>query len=206
MDSDPARGEDRAMVPAPEAAAGGTPAGANGLAVLAVIVLVGLATGAGFYRWKRGQMDTRVRGEIAAAPETPEARVDLWLRLSGPQIHHRLAVVARFTPERPWLVTHAVASPEGPSELWGLDCAALPRELAHREGLQVVVELPAPRPLGRVSLEAQQAERVPLYAPAARPDPALRLQELALYLLEGIPRALERDIPGATIVVRVAPE
>jgi hypothetical protein len=178
----------------------------NGLVVLVAIVAVGLATGAGFYRWKRGEMDARVRSELAAAPETPAERLDLWLRLSGPQLHHRLAVVGRFTPEMPWLVTHAVARADGPSELWGIDCAALPLELAHREGLSVVVELPAPRPLARVALEVEQANRVPLYAPEASPDPAARVSELALYLLEGIPRALERDIPGARLEIRVPRE
>lgn len=185
---------------------GAGPAGVNGLLVLAAIVAVGLATGAGFYRWKRGQMDARVERELAAAPETPAERLDLWLRLSGPQVHHRLAVVGRFAPDMPWLVTHAVARADGPPELWGLDCAELPRALAHREGLDVVVELPAPRSLARVALDALQAQKVPLYAPEASLDPAARLEDLALYLLEGIPRALERDIPGARIVIRVPRE
>src|SRR5262245_31400553 len=178
----------------------------NGLVLLIGIVVLGLATGAGFYRWKRAEMDSRVAAELAEAPTTPEERLDLWLRLSGPQIHHRLAVVGRFSPDMPWLVTHAVASADGPPELWGIECAALPVDLAHREGLSVVVELPAPRALGRLTLAADQQSRVPLFAPAASPDPATRVSELALYLLEGIPRALERDIPGASLVVRVHPE
>jgi hypothetical protein len=177
---------------------------ANGLVVLFSIVAVGLLTGAVFYRWKRGQMDADVAREIAAAPQSPQERVDLWLELAGPQIHHRLAVVARFSPALPWLVTHAVAREGGPPELWGIDCAALPLELAHREGLQVVIELPAPRALGRAELAADQQSRVPLFAPWTGIDPAARLKSLALYLLEGMPAALARDIPGAEIVVRVA--
>jgi hypothetical protein len=180
---------------------------ANGLGVLVAIVVVGLLTGAGFYRWQRGRMDASLAVELAAAPTTPEERAALWLRLSGPQIHHRLAVVGRFTPELPWLVTHAVAEPEGGAPvLWGIDCATLPTDLAHLEGMRVVVELPRPRALGRAPLEGERAQRVPIYAAEARPDPTQRLSELALFLLEGIPKALERDVLGASLEIRVAPE
>jgi hypothetical protein len=172
---------------------------ANGMAVLLAIVVVGLATGAGFYRWKRSEQDARLAVEIAAAPRTPEERLALWLELSGPQLHHRLAVVGRFTSDMPWLVTHAVAAAEGPPELWGVDCGDLSKDLAHREGMKIVVALPHPRVLGRATLEGERKNRVPLYAAAVQPDASARLSELALALLEGIPHALERDIPGASL-------
>jgi len=175
----------------------------SGLAVLAGIVVVGLITGAGFYRYQRGRMDARLAAELARAPETPAERAALWLRYGGPQIHHRLAVVGRFSPTRPWLVTHAVARSDGEPELWGIDCTSLTPELAHLEGLTVVVDLPAPRVLARASLASEQSQRVPLYAPETSPDAAQRLSELALYLLEGIPGALERDVPGARLEIRV---
>jgi len=178
----------------------------SGLVVLVGIVVAGLITGAGFYRYQRGRMDARIAAELAQAPKTPAERAALWLRFAGPQIHHRLAVVARFAPDKPWLVTHAVARPRGDPELWGIDCAGLSAELAHLEGLSVVVDLPAPRVLAHASLADEQAQRVPLYAAEARPDAAQRLSELALYLLEGIPRALERDVPGASLTIRVAAE
>ncbi|HEX6885413.1 MAG TPA: hypothetical protein VF530_18705 [Planctomycetota bacterium] len=179
----------------------------QGLPVLVAIVVVGLLTGVGFYRWKRGEGDARVAAELAQAPTTPEERVELWLRLTGPQLHHRLGVVGRFTPEMPWLVTHALAPADGgPPELWGIECATLARDLGRREGLTVVVSLPAPHPLGRATLVGERAQRVPLFAPAAAPDARARLADLALHLLEGIPRALERDIPGARLEIRVAPE
>lgn len=179
----------------------------SGVGVLVAIVVVGVATGAGFYRWKRAGMDARLASEMAAVPSSPEERAALWLRLSGgPQIHHRLAVVARFAPEMPWLVTHAVsASDGGAPELWGIDCAGLARELARLEGLRVVVELPRPVFLGRAVLANERAQRVPLYAPGAVPDATARLTDLALFLLEGIPRALERDVPGARLEIRVVP-
>lgn len=179
----------------------------RGLPVLVAIVVAGLLTGVGFYRWKRGEGNARVAAELERAPTTPEERLDLWLQLTGPQLHHRLAVVGRFTPEMPWLVTHAIAPADGgPPELWGIECAVLPRDLGVREGLAVVVHLPAPRPLGRATLEGERAQRVPLFAPAAAPDARARLADLALHLLEGMPRALERDIPGARLEIRVAEE
>jgi len=97
-----------------------------------------------------------------------------------------------------------VAREGGEPELWGIDCESLPQDLAHLEGLTVVVELPAPRMLARASLTGDQGQRVPLYAPEVQPDAAERLEELALYLLEGLPHALERDVPGAKLVIRVA--
>ena len=62
----------------------------------------------------------------------------------------------------------------------------------------------ASRPLGRAPLDGDQVQRVPLYAPDVPLDAAQRLQDLALYLLEGMPAALERDVPGAKLVIRVA--
>lgn len=179
----------------------------SGLGVLAGIVVVGILTGAGFYRLKRGETNARVATELAQAPRTPEERLALWLRLTGPQLHHRLAVVGRFTPEMPWLVTHAIAAEDGgPPELWGIDCSTLPKDLGVLEGLRVVVNLPAPRRLGRATLEGERAERVPLFAPGAVSDAGERLASLALYILEGIPGALARDVPGAALEIRVAPE
>lgn len=177
----------------------------SGIAVLVGIVVLGLVTGAGFYRYQRARADRSLAIEMAAVPKSPEERLALWLRLSGPQIHHRLAVVGRFTPEMPWLVTHAVAVAEGvPPELYGVDCATLSKDLAHLEGRKVVVELPRPHALGRVELSGERANRVPLYDPDVPVDPSQRLTELALYLLEGIPGALERDVPGASLEIRVA--
>lgn len=184
----------------------GEPRRVSGLGLLLAIVVVGLASGAGFYRWKRGEMEARLAADLAGTPTQPAERLALWLRFGGPQIHHRLAVVGRFTAELPWLVTHAVASAEGPPELWGVDCAALPLELAHVEGMQVVIELPHPRALGRATLEGERAQRVPLYAPEVVADGEARLSAVALSLLESMPDALARDIPGATLVIRVAHE
>ena len=178
----------------------------SGLGLLLAIVVVGLVSGAGFYRWKRGEIDARLEADLAGTPTHPAERLALWLRFGGPQIHHRLAVVGRFTSELPWLVTHAVARAEGPPELWGIDCASLSQDLAHVEDMRVVVELPHPRALGTATLEGERAQRVPLYAPEVATGDEARLSAVALALLEGMPDALARDIPGATLVIRVAHE
>jgi hypothetical protein len=178
----------------------------SGLAVLLAIVATGLVTGVGFYRLKRGEANARVAAQLAAAPRTSEERLDLWLALTGPQLHHRLAVVGRFTPEMPWLVTHAVAAEDGgPPELWGIECATLPKALGVREGLRIVMTLPAPQLLGRATFEGEHSERVPLFARGVAVDASDRLRTLALHLLEGLPKALERDVPGATLELRVLP-
>ena len=176
----------------------------NGLVVLVGIVVVGLVTGAGFYRMKRSEANAQVAADLAQAPKTPEERLALWLRLSGPQLHHRLAVVGRFSTAMPWLVTHAVAVEGGPPEVWGVDCATIPKDFAHIEGMTIVVELPVPRLLAHAPIDGDGQDRVPLFAPEAVPDARARLTALALHLLEGIPAALERDVEGAHLEIRVA--
>ncbi len=178
----------------------------SGLFVLAGIVVLGVLSGAGYYHYQRPKVAAEMERLRAEAPDTPRGRLELWHRHGAAQIHHRLSNFGRFAPDKPWLVTHAIAAQDGGApELWGVDCEALPRELSRLEGLTVVVELPAPRPLARAELSAEQRSHVPVFAPgAAPPDARALLVDLALYLLEGMPRALERDIEGARLVVRVA--
>ena len=177
-----------------------------GLLLLAGIVLLGLGSGAAYYHFKQPKLAAELEARIAAAPKTPEGRLEQWLLVGGPQIHHRLSRFGRFSTERPWLVTHAVDDGDGrPPVLWGIDCDALPQGIAHLEGLTVVVELPAPRPLGRAPLAGGADDFVPLHRRgAAIPDPAARLREVSLYLLGGVPDALARDIEGAVLEIRVA--
>ena len=68
----------------------------------------------------------------------------------------------------------------------------------------VVIELPKPRALGRLGLDGDRTRYVPLMdTPATDELAAERLRELALWFLEGLPAALRRDIPGASIEIRV---
>lgn len=177
----------------------------NGLLVLLGIVVLGLGTGAGYLAYKAPQLARERRAMLAQAASDGEGRLTQWLQFGGPQIHHRLARFARFSSECPWLVTHRVAAPDGGlPAVWGIDCRALPQDLARREGMRIVVELPAPRLLGRVALDEAQSRYVPTYA--APPQAAVaeaRLVELATFFLEGLPGALAREIPGTSLVIRV---
>ena len=176
-----------------------------GLVVLIGIVLVGLGSGAAYFHYKQPKLAAELQARVDAIPRTPAGRLAAWHEFGGPQIHHRLSKFARFTPELPWLVTHAVRDPAGGDpELWGIDCDALPRELSHLEDLTVVIELPAPRALGRRPLEGDMVRHVPLVAEGAGFDASERLRELGLFLLEGLPAALEKEIPGASIQLRIS--
>lgn len=177
----------------------------NGFLTLVGVVVMGMGSGAAYFHYKAPKLAAEMEARIAAAPKTPEGRVQQWLLFGGPQIHHRLTKFARFSPEEPWLVTHAVETPGGGDpEIWGIDCDGLGQDMTHVEGLTVVVELPEPRLLGRAALARDQFNYIPLYRPGeAVPDPAARLRELALYLLGDMPKALARDIPGASIEIRI---
>jgi hypothetical protein len=192
---------------------------ANGILVLGSIVLLGLGSGAAYYQIKRPSVAAGVEAMRASTPTDAAERVARWLDFGAPNIHHRLSVVGRFSTERPWLVTHALpageahtgvepttAEPGGaaPFELWGVRADLLPVDLARQEGLTVVVDLPVPERLGRSPLTSEAARFVPVVDPAGAPfDAAGRLHEIALHLLEGLPRALAEDIPGARLELEV---
>jgi hypothetical protein len=185
--------------------------GPRGLWVLAGIVVIGLLSGAGLFHARRAsarEAQAKLDAELAATPDDPAQRLALWARFGAPQIHHRLSQVARFSPELPWLVTHAIADPAGGDpELWGIDCTEIdPERVLRVEGLSAIVELPHPRALGRAPLAKGTSDHVPLFAAGTPVDGVERLRTLALALLEGMPHALERDIEGAQLEIRVAPE
>jgi hypothetical protein len=177
----------------------------RGLAVLAALVVLGLS-GAIFYRYQAPRASARLAAEVAAAPTSAEGSLRKWHEYGAPQIHHRLASWARFAPEMPWLVTHAVDPGDGgPPAIWGVDLAALPRGISRVEGMRVVVLLPAPTLLGRAPLQGEMARHVPLRAAAEPPlDAAARLTELVDFFLSDLARALAKDVPGAELEVRIA--
>jgi len=173
------------------------------------LVLLGVGVSGGLFHWL---WRTRVQGivsdrrrEIEAAPRTPEGRLSRWLEFGNAQIHHRLTLL-RFSPERPWLVTGAVGSDPADLEIHGIDLAQLPRDLGRIEGLSVRLRLPEPGLLGRGALTGANAGRVPVVAAAAAaPDREARALELVRFALGDLTRALERDIPGARLVIEVGP-
>ena len=177
----------------------------NGLVVIGAIVVLGLGSGAGYLAYKRPRLERQRDAILAAAPTTAEGRLRRWFEFGVPQIHHRLTSFARFSAEHPWIVTHRIAGTDGrPDTIWGVPCDEIGQDLAHIEGLTVVVELPPPRALGAFELDRDQARYVPRYAsPDLAPDPDARLTELAAFFLERLPVALSHEIPGAKIEVRV---
>lgn len=175
-----------------------------GLYVVLGIVVLGLASGAGYFQYKAPRLKRDLHASLEAAPKSLEGRLEAWLRYGAPNIHHRLAIFGRFSEEYPWLITHAVGGSEGEALAFGIDCTTLPLDLCDVEGDTLVVHVPAPRRLGRVPLGPQERIYIPVYASESEvPDPRERLRALALHLLDKLPEALEKDIAGAHLEVRV---
>ncbi len=180
---------------------------ASGLLVLGSIVLLGLGSGAAYFQYKAPRLKAEFDAEIAALPTSPAGRLEAWHVFGAAQIHHRLSTFARFSSDLPWLVTHALDRRDGGEpELFGIDCSTLPLTLSHLEGMQVIVELPEPRSLGRVPLRGDQASFVPIYEAGQEvPDPDRRLRFLAIYFLDKLPEALAKEVEGASLEIRIVP-
>lgn len=190
----------------------------SGLWMLGLLVLLGFMP-AIYYFYKRPRLEREREAALAAAPSTLAARLEQWKLFGDPMIHRRLAVVGRFSAEKPWLVTHAVPAGAGvfntvPAEagtfdFFGVPADLLPHEITRREGPTIVLELPAPRWLGRGKLDGDSAAYVPIVDAGVEAGEAQnradeRLISLALFLLEDLPARLEKDIAGARLEVRVA--
>jgi hypothetical protein len=183
----------------------------RGLLALSALVGVGLCVSVGYFFWSltskaseaRRIIDARKR-EIAEAPTTPEGRLAHWLVFGAPQIHQGILNL-RFSADQPWIVTHAVRV-DGGVEIYGIDLSDLPRTVARIDGSIVHVELPLPRRLGTGVLAGDNAAAVPVFARAdLAPDPVQRARYLVHFVLEGLSGALERDIPGAKLVIDIGP-
>jgi hypothetical protein len=177
----------------------------NGLLVLAGVVALGFASGAGYFFFQAPRVRARTEAEVAAAPSTPEGRLAHGFEMIAAQVHSAL-VAGRISRQQPWLATHAVATedPDGRVAVWGIDTDELPHDLAVQEGMVVVVHLPAPRLLAVTHLVGRGAEGVPVFEDAEDvPDAAERLRTLGEWFLRRIATALPRDLPGSSIEVRV---
>lgn len=177
------------------------------LAVLALVV-VGIAFGSQF--WKADELlETRRRIEeaIASAPTDREGQLEVWVTYANPQIHNCLLQM-RLTPERPWLVTHAVRRPgEDEVEFHGIDLTWIPKRLAVRDGLVARVRLPLPTAVGRGPLTGEMARYVQVFGEGMRvPDPAERLRFLVLRAFGELPAGLGRDLSFASFEVEVGTE
>lgn len=240
----------------------GAPLRASGLGTLAVLVLLGVGVTAGYMQWKAPEVHAIVegrKGEVAAVPNMPEARLVHWLKYSNALIHRRLQEM-RFSADKPWLVAFAVAesgsaargaaeassaakasasedassrSPQSGSprssgsssasgssasslsaspgatgpEIYGIDLGDMPREPGRIEGLTIVVRLPRAQSLGRGQLTGDHAAFVPIVSDSqALPNADQRTRELAVWALQSLGEALERDIPGAHLSIEIGPE
>lgn len=183
----------------------------NGLALMIALVAAGMGITSIYYHWKAPAIVAERRAALASMSTAPEPMLDLWLEYGAPAIHARLQQM-RIEAAHPWLVTHARESglPDQPPLLWGVDLAALDPTWVHREGVTVVLTLPAPRELGRAWLPADKQGGVLRLAEGVDAPPleasAARAAEVARWSLARLDQAVRKDIPGATIEVRVAQE
>ena len=190
--------------PAPPDGVSPAPARAPGLVVLAVLIVLGMSSAA-YYHWKAPPEIAKLRAMAAEVPTAGEPRLEAWMRFGAPMIHNRL-VYLRYSNAYPWLVTHVVESADAAPEIWGIDFRDLPQDVTIREGMQVQIRLPAAALLARGELDGDQIDRVLRVRPGEpRPDAdvlAEGLVEFALRHPDDFIARLERDIPGASLVVQ----
>ena len=182
------------------------PARAPGLLVLFALVILGMSS-AIYYHWKAPPEIAKLRAMAADVPTAGEPRLEAWMGFGAPMIHNRL-VYLRYSNAYPWLVTHLVESAnEGEApEIWGVDFKDLPQDVTVRDGMQVQIRLPAATLLARGELDGDQVDRV-LRVRVGEPRPdaddiAERLVEFALRHPDDFIAGLEKDIPGASLVVQ----
>lgn len=181
----------------------------NGLLVIGGIVLIGLWPAAVlFYKAPKLKVEFNDQLAVEAGNMTVQERLVSWQQHGAPQVHNHLASNSRNGAKLPWIVTHRFDPKDGePTEVWGIDVDSLPRNLTRVEGDDLVVVLPQPTLLGRLDLPQASEAQVPIYTDrAAVEDPQLRLKSLAMWFLEGLPAAMEKDIPGSRFVIRVVDE
>jgi hypothetical protein len=182
------------------------------LVVLLVLVAVGMGVTSVLFQFLSPQLRERMGRARAEAPKSGEPRVDHWLGFGRGFVHQRL-VQLHYSADEPWLVTHTIGPDRdaGVVDIWGVDLAGLSADATSREGMNIVLSLPAPRVLARGPFGAQRARNdkarnVPHFASLeSAPDPAERARSMVLWALDRLIKALERDIEGARFQVRFEP-
>lgn len=177
----------------------------GGLIVLVAVVVVGLLSSAGLFRWGWTDVEAKQRELVAArddAPKAAAAKLDQWLYYHEPRLQHRLTTL-RFSSTHPGLITHTVEHESAPAEIWGIDLSGSHPARLEREGLALTLVLSAPRMLGRGVLTGMNANRVPVYrADGEIPDPRVRGLDLCEHFFAEFAAALAKDIEGATLDFR----
>jgi hypothetical protein len=193
-----------------------TPEGAReprvrGLTVFVGLVALGLASGAGLFYWEAARLTPPLEWEETNAQAPPEDRLRYWFQKYGAPQLHRALMAGRLSAQRPWLATHVVqplpeaGTPYAP-ELWGIDLSDVGPGMASIDGMQLCIDLPAPRLLERTrEIPGEIARRLPISAPGepfvAGADVA---RERARAFLSPVLTALSRKLPGVTLQVRIA--
>jgi len=177
---------------------------APGLIILVGLVGLGMGIPA-FLIWRVPQLESKRDQILAEAPTEPEGMVEVWLQKVGrPQIHNAL-VMARFSAERPWYVSHVVRpdSADEPPEIWGIDFTELPIDIVQRDGMEVYVDLSEPKLLARDVLVGDKAQGVPVFTRASVPaDTGAIVRERIEGYLRKLGEGLAEDIRGARLAVR----
>jgi hypothetical protein len=179
----------------------------NGLLVLLAVVVTGMGSSVVFWRWQASKQIEAAAVVRESVPAGGEARLDTWLETLRPMIHARLQQL-RLDAARPWLVTHVVEPSSDPAqhEIWGVDLTGLGPEVTRREGMTVVVELPAARLLGPGPLSGDKSVNVPRYRPGTPvADPNERAEFVVEWFLAQIEEGLAGDVEGAALEARVGP-
>jgi hypothetical protein len=183
------------------------PIRANGVAVLAGLVVLGLGITAGYFHFMAPKLFERMKRERAGLPEGGPGRLERWLEFGEPLICEGL-VQLRLSPRQPWIATHTVGTARNApdQEVWGVDLSGVGPDWVTREDMRVVVTLPAPELCGRGPIGGDKALNVPNVAPGVAYDAQARAREIVEFAFGGLIRALQRDIEGARFEIRFAPE
>ena len=112
---------------------------------------------------------------------------------------------ARFSSSQPWLVSHVIApaSAQEPPQVWGVDLAEIPASWVSLAGLQVFVDLPAPRLLTRDVLVGDSVAGIQVFPAGAQNDGIELTRARVRFVLKRMIEALPQDIDGAEYVIRV---
>ncbi|MCP3915862.1 MAG: hypothetical protein GY711_09920 [bacterium] len=175
-----------------------------GLPLLGALIVVGMGIPA-YLKWMVPRLEARRVQILADAPSEPEGRLARWFEFGHPRIHEAL-VAARFSAERPWLVSHVVApaDPSGDPEVWGIDFSDLSQDVIRHDGLAVRIAFDAPSVLAHEALRGDNALGVPVFGTGVEhPDPRQLAKERLEFTLQRVREGLAKDIPEGRLSIEV---
>ncbi len=176
----------------------------NGLIILAILVGLGFSM-VWLYRYMEPRLAAQLQAQVAAAPRTPEGRVEKWLIFGHPQIDTCIRLL-RMSGEQPWIVSHLVASADGPPEVYGMDVTKIEKDYLVQVGTRMEVWLPKPGLLGQVELIGRNADAVPVFqAQDRKPDVEARVRDMIEWRLRDVLERLKSDIPEVEVAFLFGP-